>query len=80
MRCTGCGTARSQRMKGTKQGQPHCQCRCLSEVLGTALAIWLAQSNIANELLAHTKGHGMGFGWLSFGPPSYRQFPKGSML
>lgn len=30
-------------------------------------AIYLAQSNVANELLAYTKGHGMGFGWISFG-------------
>lgn len=31
------------------------------------IAIFLAQSNVANELLSYTKGHGMGFGWLSFG-------------
>ena len=42
-------------------------CRCLAEVFGTAFAIWLGQSVVANELLAHTKGHGMGFGWVSFG-------------
>lgn len=34
------------------------------------VAIYLAQSNVANELLAYTKGHGMGFGWLSFGESS----------
>ncbi len=36
-------------------------------MVGTAFAIWLGQSVVANELLAHTKGHGMGFGWVSFG-------------
>jgi len=39
--------------------------------VGTAFAIWLGQSNVANELLAHTKGHGMGFGWLSLGAPPF---------
>ncbi|KAI8910075.1 aquaporin-like protein [Entophlyctis helioformis] len=43
--------------------------RCMTEFLGTAMAIFLGDSVIANELLPQTKGHGMGFGWIatSFG-------------
>ncbi|KAJ1344608.1 hypothetical protein BSLG_000131 [Batrachochytrium salamandrivorans] len=43
--------------------------RCLTEFLGTTLAIFLGTSVIANELLPLTKGHSMGFGWVatSFG-------------
>jgi hypothetical protein len=41
--------------------------RCTSEVIGTAVAIWLGQSVVANELLPRTKGHAFGHGWLSFG-------------
>ncbi|KAJ8328012.1 hypothetical protein QVD99_006258 [Batrachochytrium dendrobatidis] len=39
--------------------------RCLTEFLGTALAIFLGDSVIANELLPLTKGHSMGFGWIA---------------
>ena len=53
-----------------------CLPRCIAEILGTALAIWLGQSTVANELLAHTKGHGMGFGWVSFGEQPCHQPPR----
>ncbi|KAL2915165.1 hypothetical protein HK105_205271 [Polyrhizophydium stewartii] len=39
--------------------------RCVTEFLGTAMAIFLGNSVITNELLPLTKGHGMGFGWVA---------------
>eukprot|EP00842_Homolaphlyctis_polyrhiza_P001958 jgi/Hompol1/2763/HPOL_003025-RA len=41
--------------------------RCTTEFLATALAIFLGDSVIANELLPGTKGHAMGFGFVAIG-------------
>lgn len=38
-----------------------------AEALGTATAIYLAESVVANELLAKTKGRSMGWGFVAFG-------------
>ena len=35
--------------------------RCFSEFAATALMIFLGLGTLANELLAKTKGHGMGY-------------------
>ena len=41
--------------------------RSLSEFVGTAMLIYFGESVLANELLPNTKGHAMGWGWVSFG-------------
>ena len=39
--------------------------RCGSEAIATGLMIFLGEGTLANELLNKTKGHNMGFGWVS---------------
>ncbi|KAJ3131482.1 hypothetical protein HK100_006311 [Physocladia obscura] len=41
--------------------------RCLTEFLGTFVAIALGESILANELLPTTKGHAMGYSGVAFG-------------
>eukprot|EP00891_Asterochloris_glomerata_P001248 jgi/Astpho2/1248/Aster-x0469 len=43
--------------------------RCCTEAVGLGLVIILGDGSLANELLPRTKGHGMGYGFvsLSFG-------------
>ena len=70
---SGCEGARYRTSSSGTERRKLPMRRCVAEVVGTAFAIWLGQSTVANELLAHTKGHGMGFGWLSFGEAPSQQ-------
>jgi len=41
--------------------------KCLAEYIGSFGAIYLCQSIVTNAIISKSKGHGMGFGWISFG-------------